>query len=58
MVFKNCGFTAARWVWLVLNAGVYFTASALAWRVLHFGGCLGCEDEGYEQKQREILLKS
>ena len=35
VVFKNWGFSASRGTWLVLNAGVFFAASALAWRVLY-----------------------
>jgi len=35
VVFKNWGFSASRSTWLVLNAGVFFAASALAWRVLY-----------------------
>lgn len=34
-VFKNWGFGASRGAWLGLNAGVFFAASALAWRVLY-----------------------
>ena len=34
-VFKNWGFSASRGAWLGLNAGVFFAASALAWRVLY-----------------------
>ena len=35
VVFKNWGFSASRVAWLVLNTGVFFCASALAWRVLY-----------------------
>jgi hypothetical protein len=35
VVFKNWGFSASRSIWLVLNAGVFFVASAVAWRILY-----------------------
>lgn len=35
VVFKNWVFSASRSVWLVLNAGVFLAASALAWRILY-----------------------
>ncbi len=35
VVFKNWGFSAYRLIWLVLNAGVFFVASAVAWRIVY-----------------------
>ena len=35
VVFKNWGFSASRLIWLVLNAGVFFVASAVAWRIVY-----------------------